>query len=129
MRTRVLIIMIALLSSAFTVSKITSQVNDFKQKKTPEERAQNFSERLSKGLSLTSEQQNKVYDIMLSHATQADQIRTNETSKETRKEQLKNLRQSTDSQIQSVLTDEQIQKYNELKQKMKEKRKQKKGKE
>jgi Spy/CpxP family protein refolding chaperone len=128
MKTNVLIVMIALLSTVFTVNKLNSQVNDFKQKKTPEERAKKFSEKMSKGLTLTSEQQSSIYDIMLSHCRQADQIRANETSKETRKEQIKNLRQSTDSQIKALLTDEQALKYEELKQMIKEKRKQKKGK-
>ena len=128
MKTKVAIIMIALLTSVFTVNTVYSQSDGVKQKKTPEERAQKVSEKLGIKLSLTSEQQSKVYDIILSHCHQADQIRANETSKETRKEQIKNLRQSTDSQITAVLTDEQVIKYNELKQMMKEKRKQKKGK-
>lgn len=128
MKTSVVIIMIALLSTAFTVNKVNSQVNDFKPKKTPEERAQKLSERLSEKLTLTTEQRSSIYDIMLSHFQQADQIRAAETDKKTRRSQIKNLRQSTDLQIQSVLTDEQKVKYEELRQMMKEKRKQKKGK-
>ena len=120
--------MIALLASSFTVNTVYSQVDGSKQKKTPEERAQIFSDKLSKKLSLTDEQHAKVYDIILSHCQQADQIRATETDKETRKSHIKNLRQSTDLQIQSVLTDEQKVKYEELKKMMIEKRKQKKRK-
>jgi hypothetical protein len=128
MKTNVVIFMIALLASSFTVNTVYSQFEDFKQKKTPEERAQKFSEKLSKELSLSSDQQSSVYSIMLAHCTKADEIRAAETDKDSRKSQIKSLWESTDVQIQNVLNEEQVTKYNELKQKMREKKKQKKGK-
>ncbi len=128
MKTNVVITMIALLVSSFTLNTVYSQTESFKQKKTPEERAERFSGRLSDELNLSAEQKSKVYDIMLSHCTKADEIRAAETDKESRKSQIKSLRKSTDSQIQSILSEEQKMKFNELKQNIKEKRKQKQGK-
>ena len=126
-KTTVVFIMIALLAS-FTVNNVYSQVDDLKPKKTPEESAQKMSERMSKALTLTSNQQSQAYSIILSHCQKADEIRAATTDKESRKTQIKSLRQSTDSQITAILTDEQVQKYNDLKQKMKERKHQKKGK-
>jgi hypothetical protein len=68
-------IVIAILIAVFAVSSSYAQVDGFKPKKTPEERAQKMAEKMSQKLSLSSEQYNKVYDIILNHAQQADQIR------------------------------------------------------
>ena len=103
MKTSVLIIMIALLS-AFTVNSVFAQAEDLKQKKTPEERAQKFSEKMGTALSLTSDQQSQAYSIMLSHFQQADQIRAAETDKDSKRSKIKALRQSTDAQLKAILT-------------------------
>jgi periplasmic protein CpxP/Spy len=125
MKKQIGLIVILLLTSLFTMNTAFSQNTEKAPKKTPEERAQKRSEKMSKYLSLTSEQQQKVYDIWLSHCTQADALRNSTTDKETRKSELKKLFESTDTQLQSVLTSEQLTKYNEMKEKMKEKRKNK----
>jgi len=126
-KTIVIIIMISLVSS-FTVNRVYSQVEDLKPKKSPEERAKKMSEKMTKVLSLTNDQQSQAYNIVLSHCQKADEIRATAPDKAVCKEQMKLLRQSTDTQITAILTDEQVQKYNELKQKMKERKQQKKGK-
>jgi len=125
MKKQIGLIVILLLTSLFTINTAFSQNTEKAPKKTPEERAKNRSEKMAKYLSLTSEQQQKVYDIWLSHCTQADALRNSTTDKETRKSEMKKLFESTDTQLQSVLTSEQLTKYNEMKEKMKEKRKNK----
>lgn len=115
-------LLIIVLIAAFSVSTIQAQNKDFKPKKTPEERAQKITDKLNEKLSLSSDQYSKIYIIFLSHAQQADQIRSS-SDKQSRKDQMKSLRQSTDSQVQSVLSSEQLQKYNEIKKMIMEKRK------
>jgi len=127
MNKRIALFIIMIVTITFTAGSAYAQIDGLKQKKSPEERAQKMSDKMSKKLSLTSDQYNQVYSIMLSHAQQADQIRSS-NDKQSCKEQMKKLRQSTDSQLQAVFTEEQLQKYNELKMMMKEKRKNKKGK-
>jgi len=123
MKNRIAVTMFAMFIMAFAAVSTNAQIKDFKQKKTPEERAKHRTEKMSKKLSLTSDQYNQVYSIMFSHAQKADEIR-NSTDKQSRKDQMKSLFQSTDSQLQAVFSSEQLQKYND----MKEKRKNKKGK-
>lgn len=90
--------------------------------RTPEQRAEYRSERLSEKLSLNEKQKQQVYDIFLYHAGQADVIKDNENiTKESRREQMKTLRTETDQKLQGVFTKEQIDKWNSMKQKMKEK--------
>jgi len=123
MKKRIGFIAVLFITSLFAVSNIYSQTSDKAPKKTPEERAKNRSEKMTKHLSLTDEQKQKVYDIWYSHCTQADALRNSTTDKETRKSEMKKLFESTDTQLQSVLTSDQLTKYNEMKEKMKEKRK------
>ena len=123
MKKRIGLIAVLLLTSLFAASNIYSQIEDMAPKKTPEERAKKRNEKMAKYLSLTADQQDKTYDIWLSHCTQADALRNSTTDKEARKTEMKKLFESTDTQLQSVLTSDQLTKYNEMKQKMKEKRK------
>ena len=123
MKKRTGFIAVFLITVLFAAGSIYSQSVDKAPKKTPEERAKNRSEKMTKYLSLTDEQKQKVYDIWYSHCTQADAIRNSTTDKETCRKEIKKLFESTDLQLQSVLTSEQLTKYNEFKEKMKEKRK------
>jgi Spy/CpxP family protein refolding chaperone len=111
--------------AVFSSADLFSQ-QDF-NKRTPEERAQKQSERMKKGLDLSDEQYQQVYDIFLKHITEADNIRNGTSVNEDGKEKLKALRESTHLQILAVLTPEQQVKFEEKIKEMKEKRKFKKN--
>src|SRR3970040_1316774 len=86
--------------AVFSSADLFSQ-QDF-NKRTPEERAQKQSERMKKGLDLSDEQYQQVYDIFLKHITEADNIRNSSSVNEddsVKKEKLKALRESTHAQI------------------------------
>ena len=93
-----------------------------KFKKTPEERAQHKTDKITKHLSLTDDQQKQVYDILYNQATQMDALRGNqEMTKEARKEQKKAIWSDTDSKLSGVFNTEQIEKWNKFKEKKKQK--------
>lgn len=99
-----------------------------KFKKTPEERAQHKTDKMTKHLSLTDDQQKQVYDILYSQATQVDALRGNqEMTKEARKEQMKSIWKDTDSKLSGVFNTEQIEKWNKFKENKKQKHMQKKN--
>jgi len=90
---------------------ISSQAFSQQTKFTPESMATHMTERLTKNLDLTSDQQTQMHDIILSYAT------THDKSNFDRKE--------LSGKIESVLTDDQKVKYAELKEKMKKDKQQK----
>src|SRR5690242_162101 len=72
-------------------------------------------QRMAQQLNLTQDQQTKVQDIFKQQRSQAQAIRQNTSlTPEQQKEQLKQLRESTHSQISAVLTPEQQAKMKEL---------------
>ena len=91
------------------------------QRSTPEERAKRQTETLVKELSLTEDQQKKVYEINLKFAQPLA-----DDSKETDREKLraqfqKNLEERT-AAIKAVLTEDQQKKFDEHQKKMQENR-------
>jgi hypothetical protein len=97
--------------------------------KSPEERAQKLTDVLTKKLELTTDQSNSIYGIFLSQAQQVDNLRTNKpASKEEFRQSVMDIRNQTDSLLQNILSQDQYQKFEELKQKiidrMKNKKKQ-----
>lgn len=113
----------------FTALILTSQsgLSQEKVKKTPEERAQKHSEKMTKHLSLSDEQQKQVYDILFSRATQVDELRNNkDITKESRKEQVKSIFSDADSKLGNIFTKEQNEKWTKHKEMKKEKHIQKK---
>jgi len=90
-------------------------VNAQKAKKTAGERAQNKVERMTKQLDLTETQQSQLYDI---YATEFAKTKTKKKGNEMSKEELKTFkaerkaaRADFQNQVTSVLTDEQLAKY------------------
>lgn len=122
--------LLLIITAFFTSLNLFAQ-QDF-NKKTPEERAQKQSERMKKSLDLSDEQYQQIYDIFLKHITDADKIRNSSSvneDKSGKKEELKALRKTTHSKINTVLTPEQQVKFEQLLKEMKEKRKGKRNKE
>jgi len=98
-----------------------------KSKKTPEEHATKRSENLKKELNLTDDQYNKIYQIHLDKANAREMKRANKDeaskmSKETRMAERKKEIEELDTEIKSVLTEDQIVRFEELKSKRKEKK-------
>lgn len=113
---------------AFVISANISYSQDFKTKKTPEQRAQKHAEKMKEHLSLTDDQYNQVYSALLSQAQQMKDLRSaKDTDKDARREKMKSIWQSTDATITGLLNSDQQTKYKALKEKRKEKHKNKKG--
>ena len=88
------------------------------EQKTPEERAENQSQRLTKELSLTAEQTTQVKAIILNKEQKAEEIRTkyaSATDKKAEHQEIQALKTSSDAEIEKVLTADQLTKYKEIK--------------
>jgi len=122
-KTRILKVLLSLAVLFIASQNILAQdVNQDRQKKTPEERAKLHTEKMTKNLELTNDQASQVYDIMFSQATQVDALRNNkDITKESRKEQMKSIFQVSDSKLQGIFSKEQTEKWNKWKEKKKEK--------
>lgn len=86
------------------------------QPRTPEQRADLQTQRLTTQLGLTAEQQPKVREIFLSQAKRVETLREQRGSadRQAMMQQLQDARTSTDGQLKSVLTPEQYTKYEQL---------------
>ena len=122
-KTKILSVLLSLAVLFIAGQNILAQdVNQDRQKKTPEERAKLHAEKMTKNLALTDDQASQVYDIMYSQATQVDALRNNkDITKESRKEQMKAIFQDSDSKLQGIFSKEQTEKWNKWKEKKKEK--------
>ena len=83
-------------------------------KKTPQERAEHQTERLTKELSLTPEQAAKVKVILASKRVEMDSVREKKMAGAEKKEihaDYKAAREKTDAELKAVFTPEQYTKY------------------
>ena len=96
-----------------------------KEKPTPEERAEKITNKMDEKLSLTEGQKAKILEInkqtAAQHAALKEEMRL-------MRERMKALKQQTAANIESVLTEEQLVTWNEMKGKHKEKREEMKAK-
>lgn len=99
-----------LLASLLISTSVFSQTE-----KTPEERAAVQTEKMTKELSLTAEQIEKVKVINLGIIQKNEGIRTSTMTGEEKKAAHKSNEEARDSMIKGALTDEQYQKYQVLK--------------
>lgn len=98
----------------------------------PEERAEAQTSRLTKALSLTAEQQTQVKAILLARDQKAASLRgTKPAVKGEKMRQAKAIKDETDAEMKKVLSEAQFQQYtqrqDENMEKMREKRKQRRG--
>ncbi len=114
-----------------TISSVSYSQNDSKpnsgKNKTPEEFAKKKTDRLNQELSLSQEQYNKIYDLMLTKAAErkANKEKFKNLEKTERKELKKQNRENFKKQMQSILTQEQFAKLEKMKANKKDKRKNK----
>jgi hypothetical protein len=117
---------IALLIILFLSPGIFSQEQEVKPKKTPEERADNISQRMQKHLELNDEQKLSVHDALLDAFKQKETDRElYKNDKEARRKAAKKRFEKLDSRFREILTTEQYKKFDVHKQKKIEKRKMK----
>lgn len=110
----------------FASTGIFSQQEDVKQKKTPEEKADNISARMQKKLELTDEQKVSVHDALLETFKQGEADRElYKDDKEARKTAAKTRFDKLDTRFKEILSEEQYKKFDAIKQKKIEKRKMK----
>ncbi len=92
--------------------------------KSPEQRAEKITNKLTEKLDLSSRQVPQVKAIVLDFATKMQEARqSNQGDKEAMKEIRKQLRSEKKAEMQAVLTEEQFEKLKELKKERREGRK------
>lgn len=108
---------------------VTSVSAQEKAKKTPAERAEMHTEKMTKALGLTADQRAKVAELNLGIAMKNEAIRNNQNmSKELKKESLKGNHDARMAQLKLILTEEQYKKAQEHEAQMKAKKEAKKKK-
>jgi len=94
-----------------------------KEVKTPEQRAEKKTEILTKKLDLNTDQQTKVAEMNQKTAKEVDAIKNNQQlSKEEKRSALKQLRQTRQTELRSVLNSDQQQKFDKMRERMEHKR-------
>lgn len=99
--------------------RLDSRVSKERQAMTPEQRAEKRTARMAESLSLTAEQKEKVYQIALNQAKEADRLR--EAKEEVRDERAASMKKA-DAQITEILTEEQRVKWEAQKAEVRERR-------
>ena len=120
-----LIALIGLLSTGWSMAQDATVMQT---PRTPEQRANMQTQRLSKKLKLSAEQQAKVKEIFLARAQKVENVKSAQAEeKKQRKQQVKATKDESDAELKKVLTEEQYQQYLQMEenrhQKMREKRK------
>ena len=118
------------LKSALVFSILTTSAIAYGQQpmppRTPEERADHQTKWMDKNLRLTQEQSKKVYDIMLYYAQQNDNAKGMRPGAE-KKAEKQGIQRDKDTDLRSVLSGEQYDKYQQHVGEMKEKAKERKA--
>lgn len=95
-----------------------------RQEMTPEQRAERETQRMAKELSLTTEQQAKFKSFALERMNEAAPLRakmksnTDKTERGQLFKDMKGIREKFDSNVKSILTEEQLPKWDERKKEM-----------
>ena len=109
------LIMLAVSTTAFAQDQQVSM-----QQRTPEERATNQTQRMTKRLGLTPEQKGRVYEINLFYARDNDHAKTMQPGPDKRAEK-QAIGRDKDADMKAALTGDQYQKYQQMVAEQKEK--------
>ncbi len=90
-------------------------------RRTPEQRAENQTRWMQKNLGLTKEQNDKVYDIILYYAREADKANMDAPGRE-KKIEKQGIRKDREGELRAVLNTEQYQRLQQHEQEMKAKK-------
>jgi len=108
---------LSLVSSVLLSSSVLF-AQDQMQKRTPEERAKRQTEWMEKNLSLTQDQDSKVYNIVLKYAQMMQNTSSSPNVPETQRQGIMTAR---DNELKGVLTGDQFQKFQAHETEMREK--------
>jgi Spy/CpxP family protein refolding chaperone len=78
---------------------------------TPEQRATKWTQWMKDELSISAEQETKVYEINLKYAQQAQSVRSQEGSRKSKFKEVKSIDDAKDEELKAVLTPEQFEQY------------------
>lgn len=116
MKTR--LIGIVLLLSASLVAQAQQKGNANRPQRTPEEKAEMLTRKLSKELSLSEDQIQKVEVLNKEHVERLSEIRNNnQAAKQGNRQSMAEARQQYDATLQGLLTEAQYKQFQEMKQK------------
>ena len=94
----------------------------------PEERAEKLTASMTEMLALTEDQQTEVGDLNLKFATQMQEtFQENRGDREAMREAMKSLNEERETELASILTEEQMLTYNEKKAELREKARERRG--
>ena len=122
---RKLIFAACLVAATFMVNVQTSVAqsaetqNGGQQDMTPEQRVDNQLKRWTKALSLTTEQVNQVKPLLMERATKRESLR-NATDRRAAMQELRDLTKAQDEKLKTIFTAEQLTKYAELQNEMRD---------
>jgi len=110
-------------------SKNNYSKKENRENKSPEEKAQKKTDKLNKELSLSEDQYKQMYTLILAKINdrKANKGKYKDLEKTQRKELMKQNRDKFNAEIESILTKDQIEKFNKLKSERKSKHKDEKG--
>jgi periplasmic protein CpxP/Spy len=113
------ILAITLLLVGFAVTATAQKPDASKPKKTPEERATAYANKMQKDLGLNAEQKTKVHDLALARATKMKELREKykDQDKKVWKEERKKVRDEFHNGMKSTLSPEQYLKWVEMQKK------------
>ncbi|MCU0433231.1 MAG: DUF4890 domain-containing protein [Bacteroidia bacterium] len=113
------ILALALLIVGFAVTASAQKPDASKPKKTPEERAANYANKMEKDLGLNAEQKKKVHDLALARATKMKELREKykDQDKKVWKEERKKARDEFHNGMKATLSPEQYAKWVEMQKK------------
>ncbi len=116
------------LSGLLFVAGAMAQVGAARTPRTPEQRADMQTKHLTKSLALSADQQTQVRAICLSRAVQVDSLRNSQSMDKTqRMQQMQAAKESSDAEMQKILSADQYQKYLKLQDEQADKMQQKRG--
>ncbi|MBS1494713.1 MAG: hypothetical protein JST55_14455 [Bacteroidetes bacterium] len=116
-----LTLVVMLIFGLFAMNSYAQTSDQTKTKKTPEQKAEKMAKKLQEKLSLSDAQYKSVYDLALTHINQRASLKS--LDKESRKTEMKKMREDHESQLKSILSADQWTKWEGLKKEMKEKHK------
>ena len=98
-----------------TIGSGFSQTKQDRQKKSPEERAKQMTEKLDAKLNLTEKQESEIYQFNLDHSKKMEKMRSsNQDLKKSRMEDHKEMKADNEKKMEKILNTDQMKTYRQL---------------
>ncbi|MBE8721446.1 hypothetical protein C4F40_12010 [Sphingobacterium sp. Ka21] len=115
MKNLMLVLVAIFLSASAAIAQERGNRQGPGQNRTPEERAKAEVERLNTALSLDQSQRDSIYTYSLQQSTaQQALFQQGDGDRDKRIEKMRSFREKYDTKLKSILTEEQIKKYEEI---------------